>query len=470
MNFNELLNMKQKVCVVGLGYVGLPLAALCAVKGHDVTGLDTNQFAVDKINKGLTNIKDVEVERLVKSGHQTRRLKATVDVNEIASSTIYLICVPTPVDENHDPDLLPLYSAVDSIAPFLKKDDLVVVESTVFPGTCEQEVIPRLESLTNMKAGEDFHVAHCPERVNPGDHFWTSENIPRVVGATSEKGLKQAAEFYASILGGGIFDVRSIKSGTNPKFSLNEDGSLNVSQVPLGSVTMMRSIRDAEAVKTMENTVRDVNIAFVNELAKISDVLDLDVVDIIDGMATKPFGKGPFYPGVGVGGHCIAVDPEWLKAASKKAGYMPEMIQLSRSTNNGMPEYTVSLLQDLLNDRGLPMKGTQVLVLGVAYKKNIDDPRESPFYEVRELLEKKGATVDVFDSWISFENTVESLDEGLKKAKAVLIVTEHSDVISALKSKDLENLPLEVLVDGRNCLTAEDVRSQGVLYSGIGRK
>jgi len=462
--------MNNKVCVVGLGYVGLPLAALCAIKGHDVIGLETNQFAVDKINQGLTHIKDIEVERLVEAGHLTGRFKATTDVNAIASATIYLICVPTPVDENHDPDMLPLYSAVDAIAPFLKKDALVVVESTVFPGTCEQEVIPRLESLTDMKAGEDFHVAHCPERVNPGDPFWTSENIPRVVGATSEKGVKQAAEFYASILGGRIFDVRAIKSSMNPKFSLNDDGSLNVSQVPLGSVTMMRSIRDAEAVKAMENTVRDVNIAFVNELAKISDVLGLDVVDIIDGMATKPFGKGPFYPGVGVGGHCIAVDPEWLKAASKKAGYMPEMIQLARSTNNGMPEHTVSLLQNMLNDRGLPLKGTQVLVLGVAYKKNVDDPRESPFYEVKELLEKKGAHVDVFDSWIGFENTVESLDEGLKKAKAVLIVTEHSDVIGELKTKELENLPLEVLVDGRNCLKAEDVRAQGVLYSGIGRK
>ena len=458
------------MCIVGLGYVGLPLAALCAIKGHEIIGLDTNQYVVDTINQGLTHIKDVEVERLVKSGHLTGRLKATTDANEIAGSTIYLICVPTPVDRNHDPDLLPLYSAVDKIAPFLKKEDLVIVESTVFPGTCEQEVIPRLESFTDMKAGKDFHIAHCPERVNPGDPFWTSENIPRVIGATSEKGVKQAAEFYASILGGDVFDVRSIKSGMNPKFSLNNDGSLNVTQVPLGSVTMMRSIRDAEAVKAMENTVRDVNIAFVNELAKISDVLGLDVVDIIDGMATKPFGKGPFYPGVGVGGHCIAVDPEWLKAASKKAGYMPEMIQLARSTNNGMPEYTVSLMQNMLNDRGLPLKGTQVLVLGVAYKKNVDDLRESPFYEVKELLEKKGANVDVFDSWISIENTVKSLDEGLKKAKAVLIVTEHSDVISELKSKDLEHLPLEVLVDGRNCLKAEDIRSQGVLYSGIGRK
>ena len=149
---------------------------------------------------------------------------------------------------------------------------------------------------------------------------------------------------------------------------------------------------------------------------------------------------------------------------------MPEMIQLARSTNNGMPSYAVSLLQDLLNDRGLPLKGTQILVLGVAYKKNVDDPRESPFYEVRELLEKKGANVDVFDSWISSENTVKSLDEGLKKAEAVLIVTEHSDVISELNSKDLENLPIEVIVDGRNCLRAEDISSQGVLYAGIGRK
>lgn len=462
--------MNKKVCVVGLGYVGLPLAALCAIKGYEIIGLDTNQFAVDKINQGLTHIKDTKVERLVKSGHMTGRLKATTDIKEIASSTIYLVCVPTPVDKNYDPDLLPLYSAVDAIAPFLKKEDLVVVESTVFPGTCEQEVIPRLESLTNMKVDDDFHVAHCPERVNPGDPFWTTENIPRVIGATSEKGVKHAAEFYASLLGGAIFDVRSLKSSMAPKFSLNANGNLNVWQVPLGSITMMRSIRDAEAVKAMENTVRDVNIAFVNELAKISDVLDLDVVDIIDGMATKPFGKGPFYPGVGVGGHCIAVDPEWLKAASKKAGYMPEMIQLARSTNNGMPEYTVSLLQNMLNDCGLPLKGTQVLVLGVAYKKNVDDPRESPFYEVKDLLEKKGANVDVFDSWVGFENTVESLGEGLKKAKALLIVTEHSDVISELKLKNLENLPLEVIVDGRNCLLEEDVRSQGVLYSGIGRK
>jgi UDP-N-acetyl-D-glucosamine dehydrogenase len=231
----------------------------------------------------------------------------------------------------------------------------------------------------------------------------------------------------------------------------------------------MRSIRDAEAVKAMENTVRDVNIAFVNELAKISDVLELDVVDIIDGMATKPFGKGPFYPGVGVGGHCIAVDPEWLKAASKKAGYMPEMIQLARMTNNGMPEYTVSILQDLLNERGYPIKGTRIAVLGVAYKRNVDDPRESPFFKLREILQKKSATLNVFDSWVTSENTAPSIDECIDGAKALVIVTEHSDVIDRLSKMDLRDSDIEVIIDGRNCLDGEAIRSQNVLYRGVGR-
>jgi UDP-N-acetyl-D-glucosamine dehydrogenase len=220
----------------------------------------------------------------------------------------------------------------------------------------------------------------------------------------------------------------------------------------------------------MENTVRDVNIAFVNELAKISDVLDLDVVDIIDGMATKPFGKGPFYPGVGVGGHCIAVDPEWLKAASKKAGYMPEMIQLARMTNNSMPEYTVSILQDLLNERGYPIKGTRIAVLGVAYKRNVDDPRESPFFKIREILQKKGAELSVYDSWVTSENTAQSLDESVAGAKAVIIVTEHSDLIAEFSKIRFPQSCIEVIVDGRNCLDGESIMAQGILYSGIGRR
>lgn len=460
----------KKIAVLGLGYVGLPLAALCTIRGYNVIGLDSKESIVAKLQKGQSHIKDETVERLLTEAHTTGNFTPTADKQEISDCSIYLICVPTPVNENQDPDLTPLESALETVGPFLKQDDLVIVESTVFPGTCEQVAIPILENISGLKAGDNFHVAHCPERVNPGDIFWTSENIPRVVGATSDKGAKEAAEFYNSILGGGVLDVREIKQGLSPKFSVAADGSLQIAQVPLGSVTMMRSIRDAEAVKAMENTVRDVNIAFVNELAKISDVLDLDVVDIIDGMATKPFGKGPFYPGVGVGGHCIAVDPEWLKAASKRAGYMPEMIQLARMTNNGMPEYTVSVLQDLLNDRGFPVKGTKIAVLGVAYKRNVDDPRESPFYEVRELLLKKGAELNIYDSWVTSDNTVDSLEQALSDAKGVLIVTEHSDIIAQIKAMDLKSLPVEVIVDGRNCLDAEAVAECGILYRGIGRR
>ena len=220
----------------------------------------------------------------------------------------------------------------------------------------------------------------------------------------------------------------------------------------------------------MENTVRDVNIAFVNELAKISDVLELDVVDIIDGMATKPFGKGPFYPGVGVGGHCIAVDPEWLKAASKRAGYMPEMIQLARMTNNGMPEYTVSILQDLLNQRGYPLKGTKIAVLGVAYKRNVDDPRESPFFVLRKILNRKEAKLEVFDSWVTSENTVQSLDDCIDQAKAIVIVTEHTDLIEKLNNTDLSKLGVEVVLDGRNCLNGDRIQKQNILYRGIGKR
>lgn len=459
----------KRVSVIGLGYVGLPLAALCAHKGYETIGLESNPRIVEVLVGGKCHIKDETVEKMLADANATGNFRATGNAADIADCQIHLICVPTPVDDNHDPDLTPLIGALNTISPHLKQGDLVVVESTVFPGTCEQVALPILEEATGMRAGSDFELAHCPERVNPGDAFWTTENIPRVVGATSDKGVAAAAEFYASILGGEILDVRDIRTTLRPKFVATADGYTTTS-IPMGSVTMMRSIRDAEAVKAMENTVRDVNIAFVNELAKISDVLDLDVVDIIDGMSTKPFGKGPFFPGVGVGGHCIAVDPEWLKAASKKAGYMPEIIELSRLTNNGMPGYTVGQLQDALNNRGYPLKGTKVAVIGVAYKKNVDDPRESPFYEVRKLLQKKGAELNVFDSWVGAENTVASLDEAISDAKAILIVTDHDDAVEQLSNTDLSNLPAEVIIDGRNCLDGDKMAAQGVLYRSIGRR
>ena len=463
--------MNKKIAVIGLGYVGLPLASLCAVKGYQVIGFETNENVVDILSKGQSHIVDDAVENLLERANATGNLLPTSDTNQLGDCEIFLICVPTPIDSNNDPDLSPIFGALDAITPYINNDDLIVLESTVFPGTCEDVVLPYIEKNTGKKTGIDFQLAHCPERVNPGDYFWTTENIPRVVGATTDKGVKVAAEFYVSILGGELFDVRNVRKNLRPKISAANTGSgYETAKVPLGSVTMMRSIRDAEAVKAMENTVRDVNIAFVNELAKISDVLNLDVVDVIDGMSTKPFGKGPFFPGTGVGGHCIAVDPEWLKDASKKAGYMPEIIQLARNTNNSMPDYAVSLLQDALNEKGYPIKGAKIAVLGVAYKKNVDDARESPFFEIRKLLEDKGAKLSIYDSWIAAHNTASSLEEALKDSKAIFIVTDHDDCIDELKEFKLNELGVQVVIDGRNCLDSGLLAKENILYRGIGRR
>jgi len=464
-------NSNHKIAVIGLGYVGLPLASLCAVKGYQVVGFESNQKVVDILKNGKSHIVDETVESLLSKANDSGNFHPTAENEKLSNCNAYLICVPTPIDSNNDPDITPLISALDVIAPHIKNNDLVVVESTVFPGTCDDIVLPYLEDKTGKICGVDFELAHCPERVNPGDSFWTTENIPRVVGATTQKGVKEAAELYGSILGGEIYDVRDVRKSLRPKFALTDTKTgYEVANPPLGSVTMMHTIRDAEAVKAMENTVRDVNIAFVNELAKISDVLNLDVVDVIDGMSTKPFGKGPFFPGAGVGGHCIAVDPEWLKDASKKAGYMPEIIQLARNTNNGMPDFAVSLLQDALNEKGLPIKGTKVTILGVAYKKNVDDARESPFYEIRDILNKKGAELSIYDSWISRENTSDTLEEALKDSKAIFIVTDHDDCIGKVNKLSLSSLGIEVVVDGRNCLENETLVEQGIIYRGIGRR
>lgn len=461
--------LMKKVAVIGLGYVGLPLASLCAKKGYETIGFEKKSDVVLKLSSGQCHIKDEVVEGLLVEALSSGNFKPTGDIDDIADCSAYLICVPTPIDANNDPDLEPLNQSIRDIAPLLNKGDLIVVESTVFPGTCEQIVLPLIERISGLSHLHDFYLAHCPERVNPGDLYWNSSNIPRVVGALTTAGVEIAAKFYASILGGEIYNVGDVRQSLNPKFS-TDNGELKVAQVGLGSVTMMRTIRDAEAVKAMENTVRDVNIAFVNELAKISDVLNLDVVDIIDGMSTKPFGKGPFYPGAGVGGHCIAVDPEWLKSASEKAGYMPEMINMARAINNGMPEYTVSILQDLLNDCGYPLKGTEIAVFGVSYKRNVDDPRESPFYPIQEILLSKGAKLNIFDSWYTQENTVGSVEEALKNSRALLIITEHSDIIESLTAFDMSQSQVEVVVDGRNCLSAQWIQKWPVLYNGIGRK
>jgi UDP-N-acetyl-D-glucosamine dehydrogenase len=453
----------MKVAVIGLGYVGLPLACLCARKGFSVKGLEKRKEIVESVNKGKSHIKD---DVLQKSLMEARpNLIATLEAHDIKDCNVFLICVPTPVNDNKEPDFEPLVSASRVIGKYIKPKDLVVVESTVFPGTCEEYVLPVLNEESRLVAGKDYYFSHCPERVNPGDVFWTVENIPRVVGGFTKECTKVSAEFYQKLLGGPVYKVEDIRKTLRPKIIV-EEGDYKINTIPLGSITMMNSLRDAEAVKAMENTVRDVNIAFVNELAKISDALNLDVVDIIDGMETKPFGKGPFYPGIGVGGHCIAVDPEWLKTASIKAGFIPEIIQIARNTNNGMPAFAISQLKIIMKK---PLSEVKVCLLGVSYKGNIDDPRESPFYEVKNLLEKQNVKLSIFDPWYTKENTADTLEDALKGTESVIVVTDHTYFREKVTPELLKRNQVRIIIDGRNCLEKKQIEEKGIIYRGIGR-
>lgn len=462
--------MKSKIALIGLGYVGLPLAILCAKKKYKVIGLDNNKEIIQKISMGKIHFKDEKLKKNLKKVVSSGNLSVFSDFNKLKDCNIFIICVSTPVKKNKEPDLSFINTAIKKISPFIKKGSIIVLESTVYPGVCEDEIIPKLEKLSNLKVNKDFGFAYCPERVNPGDIFWNSENIPRVLGASSEKTLNNVAKFYSSILGGPVLKINDIKLKLKPKFKLSKKRELRIKSVPLGSITMMRSIKDAEAVKVMENTIRDVNIALVNELAKMSEVLNLDVVDIIDGMTTKPFGKGPFYPGTGVGGHCIAVDPEWLNSASKKAGYVSKFIKLSRLTNNNMPAYTVSLLNSALKKKKLSIDGsTTVALLGVSYKKDVDDPRESPFYAIQKLLLRERLNIKVYDSYFTRNNNVKTLEDAVIKSDALIIITDHTDIVNRLKKLDLYNLGVRIIIDGRNCLDPNIFNNSGIFYKGIGR-
>lgn len=462
--------MENIVAVIGLGYVGLPLACLCSKKGLVTIGFDINEKITNKLSKGYSHIKDDCIERLLEESKDSGNFFPTSSKRDIANADIYIICVPTPISSNKQPNLEPLFCAIRTISPYLCSGNQVIIESTVYPGTCEDIIYPLIEKLSGLSLNTDISLVHCPERVNPGDVFWTIENIPRVIGGTDMVGTRRAAEFYSFLLNGQVQEIEKIQKLLRPKFSINSNAEPVSKQVPMGSVTIMRSIRDAEAVKAMENTVRDVNIAFVNELAKISDALNLDVVDIIDGMSTKPFGKGPFYPGAGVGGHCIAVDPEWLKSASTKAGYMPEIIQICRNTNNSMPKYVVSTLKKGLEKIDKKINEINVAILGVAYKKNVDDHRESPFYDVRDILTNEARSISIYDSRVSIENTSNSLISSLDGCEAIIIVTDHSDMIKEFMELVFNPiLNIKLIVDGRNCLDKK-LLPNNILYYGVGRR
>lgn len=422
---------QQTVCIVGLGYVGLPLAIRAKEKGYAVYGLDTNQKRVDMINRKKSPIE----EKFLEENLPRYPITATTDSMVLRAADVILICVPTPVDEHHYPDLAPVIGASRTIAKHCKKNALIVLESTVNPGVSEEIVRPIFEEAEFI-IGKTIFIAHCPERINPGDPKWNVTNIPRVVGSFDKEGLDRVLRFY-----GNIVDA---------------------------PIRPMRSIREAEAVKIVENSFRDINIAFVNELAKSFDRLDIDVKDVIDGAATKPFAFMPHYPSCGVGGHCIPVDPYYLIEHAKKRGFDHKFLRTARAINNSMPFYTIELLQDALNEIKLPLNGTRIGILGIAYKANIDDQRESPYFPILKILHEHGAKTVSYDPHVRSQSTVRSLEELLRKVDAVVIVTNH-DEFTTIEPRTFKNHGIKVIIDGKNCLDKNALRKEGIIYKGIGR-
>lgn len=428
-----MADQKQKtVAVVGLGYVGLPLLVRAAERGYRAIGFDTNRDKIALLCKKRSPIEDPFLEEHIARFPFT----ATSNPKDLRKADIVLICVPTPVDELFFPDLEPVISATTLIAENLKPGALVVLESTVNPGVSEEIVRPIFEQHGHRE-GRDVFLAHCPERINPGDPKWNVTNIPRVVGAFGKTGLAKALAFYQTIVD--------------------------------GEIRPMRSIREAEAVKIVENSFRDINIAFVNELAKSFDLLGIDTKDVIAGAATKPFSFMAHYPSCGVGGHCIPVDPYYLIERAKRSGFDHKFLKIAREINNSMPLYTVELLQDALNEVRLPLNGTRVGVLGLAYKANIDDLRESPALKIIAALEKHGAQVITFDPHVKKRSTVPSLATLLKKSEALVLATDHREFLSALTPVLLKKNGIRVLIDGKNYLDKRSFGKAGIIYKGIGR-
>lgn len=347
-----------------------------------------------------------------------------------------LVCVPTPVDSTHRPNLTFVENATETISKGLHRGQLIIIESTIYPGTTDNIVRPILEK-SGLKAGIDFYLAHCPERLDPGNKKWTIENLPRVVGGVNSVSTKKAAEFYRTILSAEVYELNSVKA--------------------------------VEAVKITENAFRDINIAFVNEMAKSFDKLGIDIMEVIKGASTKPFGYMPFYPGVGVGGHCIPVDPYYLIERGKEVGFEHKFLSLAREVNNSMPKYAIELITEALNDIGKSIKGTKIAILGLAYKKDIDDTRESPSIEIVNELKKKGAILSIFDPLLPKMSTSDSLEHAIEECECVVIATDHSE-FKIMDSFDLKAKGVKILIDGRNMLDKEKIKKSGIIYKGIGRR
>lgn len=398
----RIKNKEARVGVIGLGYVGLPLVKLFLGSGFRVTGFDIDPSKVASLNRGRSYIRHISA-REIRGFLAKKAFRATSDFSRLREMDVIIICVPTPLDAHKNPDLSYVLSTSRVISKYLRKGQLVVLESTTYPGTTEEEMLPILEQ-SGLRAGRDFSLAFSPERENPGDKIYSTEKIPKVIGGLTANCLELARALYGQIV---------------------------VGTVPVSSP------RVAEAVKLLENIFRSVNIAMVNEMKIIFERLGIDIWEVIQAASTKPFGYMPFYPGPGYGGHCIPVDPYYLTWKAKEVDYQTKFIELAGELNTRMPYYVVNKTIEALNGQGKSIRGARVLVLGVAYKKDIDDQRESPSLKIISLLRDKGARVAYNDPYVPRSSghreypglelrSVSLTARRLKASDAVVIATDHS--------------------------------------------
>ncbi|MCD6394970.1 MAG: nucleotide sugar dehydrogenase [Planctomycetes bacterium] len=398
----KIKDRKAVVGILGLGYVGLPLAREFASAGLKVLGFDIDRKKVDKLNSGRSIIKHIP-HKQVKEMVTSKRFSATTKMSRMKSADAILICVPTPLTKNREPDMQYVENSCRTIARYLQKGQLVVLESTTYPGTTRELMKPILEE-SGLKAGRDFYLAYSPEREDPGNKNFSTKTIPKVIGGLTPRCLAVGEALYQTAI---------------------------VTTVPVSTVEA------AEATKIIENVYRCINIAMVNELKMVFDRMGIDIWEVIGAAATKPFGFNAFYPGPGLGGHCIPIDPFYLAWKARQYGMPTRFIELAGQINTDMPHYVIMGTMDALNERKKSLKGSKVLVLGLAYKKDIDDLRESPSIELIELLKAKGAKVDYNDPYISKTHKQREHDLRMKSrpldAKmlasydVVLISTDHSD-------------------------------------------
>ena len=355
---------KYNLAVIGLGYVGLPLAIEAANNKLKVAGYDINESIVDSLNKSSSHVEDI-TDKVLQDA-LSKDFLITSDSSVLGESEFIVISVPTPLTD-YQPDLSYVEAATKSISENLTKGQIIILESTTYPGTTLEIVKPILEKNSNLVAGEDFLLGYSPERIDPGNKDWTFKNTPKIVSGINEKSLKKISEFYNSI----IDEVVEV-SGT----------------------------REAEMVKLIENTYRQVNIAMVNELAILSNMLDIDIWEVVDAAKTKPFGFQSFRPGPGVGGHCIPIDPKYLSFKTRQIGQPVRFVELAQEINNSMPNYVISRISELMNKKEILLKNSKILLLGVAYKKDIGDTRESPAIDIIESLLEKSAEVSFYDPYV----------------------------------------------------------------------